>query len=321
MGGAATLPAADESEPETPAAEDTSPIVATINSKPIRADEVQQALAPTLAGRKVSPQALAQLQAEALALLIDRRLVEKKVSAGGKGVTDEEIDTAQARIATQLEGQKTTLEKLLAERNITLEAFRKQLVWQLLWERTMEKDLTDEVLEDYFDDHKKDFDGSEVRASHILLRAAKSMDPAAIAELVKIATVLRGQIESGKYSFEEAAAMFSSGPSKEKGGDVGFFPRHGLMVEPFARAAFSLPIGEISQPIVSPFGVHLIKVTEIKPGKKTWTEVRDQLKPPAAQALFEKIAKSEREKSNIQFTGAGPHFKPDSRELVLPTRQ
>ena len=249
---------------------------------------MQQALAPTLAGRKVSPQALAQLQAEALALLIDRRLVEKKVSAGGKGVTDEEIDTAQAKIATQLEAQKTTLERLLAERNITLEAFRKQLSWQVLWDRTMEKQMTDAVLEDYFDDHKKEFDGTEVRASHILLRPARTADPAAMVELLKQAKAIRDKIEAGTYSFEEAAAMFSSGPSKEKGGDVGFFPRHGLMAEPFSRAAFSLPIGEISQQVTTPFGVHLIKVTEIKDGKKAWTDVRDQLKPPARTGVVRK---------------------------------
>ncbi len=236
-------------------------------------------------------------------------------------MTEEELDAAQAKVVTQLEAQKTTLERFLSDRHLTRDAFRKQLAWQLLWERTMEKQLTDDVLEDYFDDHRKEFDGSEVRASHILLRAAKSNDPAVLNTTLKTAAALRAEIEAGKYTFAEAAAQFSSGPSREKEGDVGFFPRHGLMVEPFSRAAFGLPIGEISQPVLSPFGIHLIKVTEIKPGKKAWTEVREELKPPAAQALFDKLAKIERDKAKIQFTGAWPHFKPDTRELVLPSRQ
>ena len=272
-------------------------------------------------GRKVPPQSLALLQAEALAQLIDRRLVEKAVSEGGKAVTEADIDAAVAKFQTQLEGQKIDLRQYLAERALTPAAMRKQIGWQLLWERAMQKQLTDDVLEDYFDEHHKDFDGTEVRASHILLRSDKMGDPAVLNDLLRAADALRDQLVAGKYSFAEAATMFSAGPSREKGGDIGFFPRHGLMVEPFAEAAFTLPVGEISKPVVTPFGVHLIKATEIKPGNKKWTDVREELKPPAGRALHDKIATIAREKANVEFTGAYPHFKLGTHELVLPNKQ
>ncbi len=297
--------------------DDAGTVAATVNGNPITTGELQEALAPTVSGRQIPPPALAQLQAEALSQMIDRRLVEKSISDDGNAVSDADVDAAIKLMETQLEGQKSDLKKYLADRNLTREALRKQVAWQLLWERTVHKQLTEDVLEDYFDEHRKEFDGTEVRASHILLRPEKN-DPAAVNELLRVAAALREQLTAGKLSFGEAAAKFSAGPSREKGGDIGFFPRHGLMVEPFAKAAFALPVGELSQPVATPFGVHLIKVTEIKPGTKKLSDVRDDLKPLAAQMLFDKLAKLARDKAKIDYTGAWPHFKPGTREVVLP---
>ena len=56
--------------------------------------------------------------------------------------------------------------------------------------------------------------------------------------------------------------------------------------------------------MATPFGVHLIKVVEVKPGVKKWSDVRDQLKPVAAQSLFQEVAKEERKKAKIAFSGA-----------------
>ena len=67
-------------------------------------------------------------------------------------------------------------------------------------------------------------------------------------------------------TFADAAEKYSAGPSRAKGGDLGFIPRHGIMVEPFARAAFVLAKGEISPPMATVFGIHLITVTDVKPG-------------------------------------------------------
>jgi parvulin-like peptidyl-prolyl isomerase len=76
------------------------------------------------------------------------------------------------------------------------------------------------------------------------------------------------------------------------------------MVEAFTQAAFQLKPGEISPPVATPFGVHLIKLVEVKPGGKKWTDARDQLKPAAAQALFQEVARQERKKAKIAFSGA-----------------
>ena len=91
----------------------------------------------------------------------------------------------------------------------------------------------------------------EVSAKHILVGTEKE------------AKDLLGRINSGEISFEEAAAQFSQCPSKNDGGNLGFFGR-GSMVKEFEEAAFSTKVGQISQPVKTQFGWHLIKVEEVR---------------------------------------------------------
>ena len=79
---------------------------------------------------------------------------------------------------------------------------------------------------------------------------------------------------------------------------VGYFPRNGVMEDVFSKAAFGLEKGAISAPVTSNFGVHLIRVTGEKAGEKDWTDVRDQLKAPVSQQLFNDLAAKERGKGS-----------------------
>lgn len=89
----------------------------------------------------------------------------------------------------------------------------------------------------------------EVRASHILVKTREEADK------------LREEIISGEKSFEDAAKHISLCPSGHEEGDLGFFKR-GVMVKPFEDAAFELKeIGDISAPVETQFGWHLIKLT------------------------------------------------------------
>lgn len=87
-----------------------------------------------------------------------------------------------------------------------------------------------------------------VRASHLLVKTEEE------------ATKLRGEILAGK-DFAEVAAQVSLCPSGRDGGDLGFFGK-GQMVREFEDACFSMEVGEISNPIKTQFGYHLIKLTD-----------------------------------------------------------
>ena len=91
-------------------------------------------------------------------------------------------------------------------------------------------------------------DVHEVRASHILVKTRP--------EAVKI----KKEIESGQISFEDAAREYSLCPSGQNGGDLGYFNRK-QMVQQFSDTAFDLKVGQISDPVGTKFGWHIIKTT------------------------------------------------------------
>ncbi len=89
---------------------------------------------------------------------------------------------------------------------------------------------------------------TEIRASHILVKTEEE------------AKNLYNEIQNGK-DFAQIAQEVSLCPSGQNGGDLGFFGK-GMMVKPFEDAAFALEVGEISQPVETQFGWHLIKLTD-----------------------------------------------------------
>jgi len=70
--------------------------------------------------------------------------------------------------------------------------------------------------------------------------------------------------------------------------------------------------------VATRFGVHLIRCDEIEPGNMTAAGVREQLEEALARELLDKLARLERRHTAVKYTGAMPHFKPDTRELAVP---
>ena len=98
---------------------------------------------------------------------------------------------------------------------------------------------------------KMNQDVTQVSAKHILVSTQKE------------AQDLKTKIDNNEISFEDAAKKYSSCPSGQQGGDLGYFPR-GVMVKPFEEAAFSADVNKVTEPVQTQFGWHLIKVTDKK---------------------------------------------------------
>lgn len=115
------------------------------------------------------------------------------------------------------------------------------------------------------------------RARHILLQVSASAGEDEVEAVRSRAMEARERILGGE-DFATLAAELSEDPgSANQGGDLGFFGK-GMMVPEFERAAFALERGELSEPVRSPFGYHLIEVTDIEPGDvKPLEEVRDDI--------------------------------------------
>jgi len=150
--------------------------------------------------------------------------------------------------------------------------------------------VDDASLKKYYEDHKGEYE--KVRARHILIRMAGSPVPVkpgqkelTEAEALAKAQELRAKIQGGADFAAIAKAESDDTGSGANGGELGLFA-HGQMVPAFDEAAFKLKPGELSEPVKSPFGFHLIQVEERQ--SKTFEELKPELEAKAKPDLAKK---------------------------------
>ncbi len=158
--------------------------------------------------------------------------------------------------------------------------------------------LNDADLKSYYDQNATRLSGKEERrASHILINAPKDMPAAERKKALERAGTLAEQVRKSPDTFADVARKNSQdGGSAPNGGDLDFFGR-GAMVKPFEDAAFGMKKSEISEPIESDFGFHIIKLTDIKaPKQKSFDELRAgieaDLRNQQAQRKFAEVAET-----------------------------
>jgi peptidyl-prolyl cis-trans isomerase D len=140
----------------------------------------------------------------------------------------------------------------------------------------------EESIKDYFDQHRHEFvQPPQRRARHILFAAPANAGADKVAEAEAKARAALERLRKGE-DFAALAKELSDDPgSAGQGGDLGLFER-GVMVKEFEDVAFSLPVGQVSEPVRSPFGVHLIEVTEVHDSDEPTLEA---VRPKVVQAL------------------------------------
>ncbi len=147
-----------------------------------------------------------------------------------------------------------------------LERARRQLLAQKYLQKSVQPKITDANVKKYFESNKTKYSQNEVHAQHVLLKEE--------AEAKEV-------LEKAKKGddFEVLAKKYSKDPSAaQNGGDLGFFTR-ARMVPQFADKAFAMKKGEISEPVKSPFGYHIIKVIDTREGKPVkFEDIKEQVK-------------------------------------------
>ena len=148
-----------------------------------------------------------------------------------------------------------TLPKFINE----LKGYRKQLAQPYL----TDKKVTEDLIKEAYERMKQD-----IRASHILINVDKDASPSDTLAAYNKAIKARKKVVAGE-SFEKVAKEFSGDPSaKKNGGDLGYFSAlH--MVYPFESAAYNTKVGEVSLPVRTRFGYHIIKVVDKRTARGT----------------------------------------------------
>ena len=233
--------------------------------------------------------------------VIDRRLVLRYLERSKQAASGQDVDFAVTQLEKVLAAQQLTLEQHLAQAKLSLEELRGALAWKLSWNKYLERYLTEENLQKYFDQHRREFDGTQLRVAHILWKLPAEADEASIQAAMEKAAALQAEIAAGKFTFADVAQAHSQAPTAKAGGDIGWIERHQPMPEAFSQAAFALDKLQVSAPVRTVAGIHLISVAEIKPGTKTAQDVAAELRPAVTLYLFRWIADRERAKAKIEY--------------------
>jgi peptidyl-prolyl cis-trans isomerase C len=163
--------------------------------------------------------------------------------------------------------------------------------------------IDDAAIKTYYDAHKGDYE--KVKARHILIRFKDSPAPLrqgqterSDAEALAKAKEVRAAIAKGGDFAEIAKKDSDDTGSGVNGGALGEFG-HGSMVKPFEDAAFSLKVNEVSEPIKTQFGYHIIQVTEHS--NKTLDEARPEIEAKLRPELAQKAVDEIRSKADISY--------------------
>jgi peptidyl-prolyl cis-trans isomerase C len=256
-------------------------------------------------------------------MLIDQYLVALKIVA-----EPAEVEKLVTELKDELKKVNKDYTKELEAMLLTEAEFRAEVVAQMRWDKFLKDRASDAELKKMFDAAPSMFDGSMVRSSHILLspgddkakqaeaaqklRAIKKMceDESAkvVAALPATATPLEKETAKSKRVNELFAAYakeHSTCPSKKDGGDLNFFPRVGAMVEPFAKAAFDLKVGDMSDVVATEFGYHLILVTAKNPGKQpTFEQAKEAVRAVYAMRLRDAVIGQMKPAAKIEMGNA-----------------
>ena len=302
----------DEPPSASALAASASNVAIQVGDTPIFQAEVEAAVRRAALGRSFDPAAELRLAAETVEQLVDERLLRREVDAQKVTVNEDEVTAVIARIRSQLSEQQVPFETFLAQAGRDEASLRGQIRLEAALNKLMLPKLTSDALQAAFTKHRREIDGTLVRASHIVLRPDPGRGPDAIADLDRRAARLRSDILQGSINFAEAARRHSAGPSRRRGGDIGYFPRRGALDEEFARQAFALAKGEISQPFATPFGVHLVLVTDVKPGDAGPDAVRPLLERLVLQDAIGELLARGRQSTPIEYAAGVPHFETDA---------
>lgn len=167
-----------------------------------------------------------------------------------------EISPTAAQIKKQYE-ENPDLYKSLPKRRVQYLVFSPE-------DHKRTSGISDEQVREYYDQNIAKFTTPEqVEASHILIRVAEDADDTAVAKAREQADQVYEKAAKGE-DFSDLAKAFSQGPTGPSGGYLGKFDRQS-MVKPFGDAAFALKTGEISKPVRTQFGFHIIKLTDKTP--------------------------------------------------------
>ncbi|MFS0880315.1 peptidylprolyl isomerase [Metabacillus niabensis] len=230
----------------------------------------------------------------ALDSLITKNIIEQEAEKQKVKITDKEIDEELKKTVDSVGGEEA-FQSVLASNGISEDDLKENIKTNLQIEKLLESKIkiTDEEMKTFFDENKAEFAKEEqVKAMHILVADEKT------------ANEVKKKLDEGG-DFAELAKEYSTDPgSAQKGGELGFFGK-GQMVPEFEEKAFSMKVDEISDPVKTSLGYHIIKVTDRQEAEeanfeKSKEEIKDTLFQQKLQTEYPTWLEDKKENYDIK---------------------
>jgi parvulin-like peptidyl-prolyl isomerase len=243
-----------------------------------------------------------QLQVEAVGMLIDDLLMEKFLRKSGPRIDPADVNKKVDELEASLKQQGKTLADFYKESGQSEAQLRTNIANMLQWAAYVKEHLTEADIKRYYDENRDFFDRIAVRASHIVLRVSSSASEGERQQVRGRLQALRQEIVSGKIDFADAAKKCSQCTSAPGGGDIGYFPRKLAVEEAFAKVAFALKVDEVSDVVETDYGMHLIKVTDRKPGQPSeYNKIKDEVRELCIEEMRMTMLAQQRKAAHIEI--------------------
>jgi parvulin-like peptidyl-prolyl isomerase len=231
--------------------------------------------------------------------LLTMFLARQKVPA-----TPEKVDEEIERVKQQLKSEGQDLATALLQTNTSMDDVRKQMEERVRWSEYLKSKATDATLRTYVAEHRDLFRGTQVRASHILLKVEPNASAADKEKIKQKLAAIKKEIEGGTITFAAAANKYSEDPANAggAGGDLDYFSLNSGYVEEFTDVAFKLKKGMISDPVETPYGFCLIQVTDRKEGRDPdFEQNKPYILNAYATELQKQVVTAEKKKAKIDI--------------------
>jgi peptidyl-prolyl cis-trans isomerase SurA len=282
-------------------------IAATVNTELVTLGEVEQRAAPLLeqVSREPAGSARDQARTDALRRALDDLIGEKLMDAELKGlnveVTDAEVELAIEDVQKQNNmTDKAAFEQALAAQGFTGSAYRDFMKKQLskvkllnIKVKSKVKISDEDVKAEYGRMAHAESADPEIKARHIIILCPQSAPPDRVEATHKKALAVMEQARAPGADFEALARKLSEGAGAASGGDLGWF-RRGTLATAFESVAFALKKGQVSEPVRTSFGWHVIKLEDTRQAAaRPFDEVKE--------ALREKLYREQVEKQTLAY--------------------
>jgi peptidyl-prolyl cis-trans isomerase SurA len=309
-------------------------VIVVIDGEPYTLSDIKE-YAKVRMGREFASGDLNPLAApdrEVLEQFITEKLLAEEVKKAGIRVSDQDVDQYIKQIKERNRITDNDLQAALTREGVTLEKYRASISAEIEKSEIINRqvrtrvNITPEDIERYYELNQRKFRTEErVRLRHILLSLPREAPAAREEAALEKAREIRRRALSGE-DFAGLARSHSDGAGAADGGDIGWMKRGALLTEIEDVAFQKLSAGEVSEPLRTGLGYHVIKLENKDPGRlqalsEVRAKIREQLYATALDERYQKWLKTDLRKNHrVDVKLPGVVFRPeDTKEGTVDT--